>query len=146
MHKLQLKWSIVNKISNLDRERRLSTVDLHVLTNVDQLIFLLKILFISFTKQATLVGQAPGWCNWNKWFYTLTPTYCYSVGYVLFSWGRHDTQHNDIQYNGIQHSNKNYGTALCSTGIWVSFCGGHLCWVSLCRMPLCRMSSRQVVM
>ncbi len=38
--------------------RRLSTVDLHVLTSSDQLLFILKILFTSFTKQATLMWRS----------------------------------------------------------------------------------------
>jgi len=40
------------------RGGRLSTVDLLVLTRLDQLIFILKILFTSVTKQATLMRRS----------------------------------------------------------------------------------------
>ncbi len=38
--------------------RRISTVDLLVLTSLDQLLFILKILFTFFTKQPTLMGRS----------------------------------------------------------------------------------------
>jgi hypothetical protein len=43
---------------SLTKGRRLSTVDLLVLTSFEHLIFILKILFTFFTKQATLIRRS----------------------------------------------------------------------------------------
>ena len=48
---------LIDRAGNPYRRGSLGTVDLLVLTQLDQLIFILKILFTSFTKQETLMRR-----------------------------------------------------------------------------------------
>ncbi len=106
-----LMANVLIPTKNPYRRGIISTVDLHVLTSLVQLLFTLKILLTFFTKQATLMRRSS----------VLTfPFILYSMispmGHtLLLLWeqklwnyllGYQDIQHNNIQHNITHHYNK----------------------------------------
>ncbi len=120
--------------------RRICTVDLLVLTSLNQLFVILKISFTFFYKTSYLNMEANGtepcsplnsvpWfgpiCHWKyqlHWFWNsnkvskvhLPPTWDPMPVTKIFGW-RHNTQPNDTQHNGIQHNYTQHYGLICDT-------------------------------